>query len=159
VGANIGEALQFLVGLAEVIVELEDFFALHIEVKVDLDLAFEDFRVDRLEDVIDRADLRGPRCVPVLFADRRHEDNRHAVHGFALLHQRGGLKTVHVRHLHIEQHDGKAVAQDERERLVARGSLEYGGVQRPEDLFGRQQVLLAVVDDQNIRLQCRDWSQ
>ena len=67
------------------------------------------------------------------------------------LDQLRGLEAVHARHLDVEQDDREVVAQERRERLVARVREHELVAERLEDRLERDEVLGPVVDEQDVR--------
>jgi hypothetical protein len=80
------------------------FPALPVELQEEVDLALQNHRVQRLEQVVNCTYLIALEYVFVFLADGRDEDNRDVLGVLALTHQFGHLKPVHSRHLHIQQH-------------------------------------------------------
>ena len=123
--------------------------ALLPEVDEDRDLRAEDVRVEGLEDVVDGAGRIAAEDVPLVLRDRRQEDDRDRRRARAALDQLGRLEAVHVRHLDVEQ-DAREVAV---EQLAQRGLSGLHGdellVERLERRLERQQVLGAIVDEED----------
>jgi hypothetical protein len=72
-----------------------------------------------------------------------------------LLHQHGGLKAIHPRHLHVEQNNGESVTEHQGKRLIPRIGGENSRIQVAEYLLRRQQILPTVIYDQDIGP--REW--
>ena len=126
-----------------------DLLRLLIQLDEDAHLGAENGRHDRRQNVIDRAQRIALKGV-CLIRKRGDKDNRRALAAFALTDQRGRLKTVHVRHVHIEQDDGEVVFQQSAQRLAPRADADHVLPQHVEDRFHRQQLVGHVVDDQDV---------
>ena len=68
-----------------------------------------------------------------------------------LLDQLRGLEPVHARHLDVEQDRRELLVQQPPQRLLARVGADEVGVERLEDRLQGEQVLGAVVDEQQLR--------
>ena len=71
----------------------------------DRDLRAQHLRLERLEEVVDRAGRVAAEDVALFLRDRREEDDRDVARPLALLDQLGGLEPVELRHLDVEHHD------------------------------------------------------
>ena len=104
--AELGELLR-----GELLGLLADLPVLLPQLDEDRDLRAQDLRVERLEDVVDRADLVAAEDVLLLLRERRQEDDRDRARPLALLDHLGRLEPVHARHLDVEQDDREVVAR------------------------------------------------
>jgi hypothetical protein len=59
----------------------------------------------------------------------------------------GDLVAIHLRHLHVEQHDRELAAQELAQRRVAGAHAHDIAIQVTEQRFERDQVALDIVDD------------
>ena len=80
---------------------------LEIQLDEHVDLRPQDLRLERFEDVVDRADGVSLEDVLLVLADRREEDDRDELRSLARLDHLRCLEPVHARHLHVEQNDGE----------------------------------------------------
>ena len=115
----------------------------------DLDLRAQHDGIQRLEEIVDGSRLIAAKDVVGLLADRRHEDDRHGARALAGADQLGGLEAVQPRHLDVEQDHREVVAQQCAQRLVAGARLDQAAAQRCQHGLQRDEVLLAVVDEQD----------
>jgi serine acetyltransferase len=125
---------------------------LQVQVDEDGDLRPQHPGIERLGDVVD-----GARRVPAegklgVRPGRGQEDDRHVLRAALLLDLRGGLEAVHARHDDVKQDDREVV----RERRLDGGLTGPGEdqflVERRQDRLEREQVLGAVIDEQDLRL-------
>jgi serine acetyltransferase len=125
---------------------------LHVQVDEDGDLGPQHPGIERLGDVVD-----GARRVPAegklgVRPRRGQEDDRHVLCAAPLLDLRGGLEAVHAGHDDVKQDDREVV----RERRLDGGLTGPGEdqflVKRRQDRLEREQVLGAVIDEQDLRL-------
>jgi hypothetical protein len=155
----VGKLLVALRALATELRELLDrkllglepkLLVLLVQVDEDCDLAPQDLGLERLEHVVDRADLVAPKDVLLILGERGQEDDRDVPRALSFLDQRGGLEAVESRHLDVEQDDREVVAaEQEPQRLVARADADQLLGERLEDSLERDQVLRAVVDEED----------
>ena len=82
-----------------------DVLLAHVQVDERCDLRAEDLRLERLEQVIDRAHRVALEDVRFLLADRGEEDDRDVLRTFARLDQPRRLEAVHPWHLDVEQNE------------------------------------------------------
>ena len=106
---------------------LLDLAALLPQLDEHRDLRAQDVRVDRLEDVVDRAGRVAAIDVRLVLRERRHEDDRDVPRALALLDQRRELEAVEVRHLDVEQDAREVVEQELLQRGGARTSPRRAG--------------------------------
>ena len=126
-----------------------DLLVLLPQLDEDVDLRAQDLRVERLEDVVDRADLVPAEDVAILLREGGQEDNRDHARALALLDHLGDLEAVEVGHLDVEQDDREVVAvEQDAQRFRARSRVHELVAERLEDRAQRDQVLRAVVDEQ-----------
>jgi hypothetical protein len=107
---QIGECPPAFVGLmlAQELGLPEDADLGSIEVREYPHLGAQDLRIERLQQVVDRAVRVPPGGKVLSSAHRGEEDDRRLVRARALANQPGGLETVHLRHLDVHQ-DQRAV--------------------------------------------------
>ena len=67
-------------------------------------------------------------------------------------HQLGQLEPVHLRHLHVDDRERDVVGEEHLERLGARAGPQEHGVVAAQQRLERDEVLLPVVDEQDLRL-------
>ena len=90
---------QFLFGLRLA----GDLLAQLVQVDEYRDLGLQHHRIDRLEDIIDRAHRVAAHQVLGFLVDRRQENDRDARSLRAFADQRGRFVAVHIGHEHVEQ--------------------------------------------------------
>ena len=111
----------------------------------------EDVRVERFEQVVDRA-VRVPlEHVRRVAADRRDEHDRHRAQAWMRLDERRGLEAVDAGHLHVEQHDGELVGEQALEGLFTRGRADDAVAEWGEHRVEADQVRGDVVHEQDRR--------
>jgi len=114
-------------------------------------LRAKDVRIIWLEEIVDCADVVAASDVARVLADRGEEDDRHVARARPPAKERGGLETVHLRHLHVEQDDGELHLQRVLQRLdPGRRADDVHVLERLEDRLQRQEVRRLVVDDEDI---------
>src|SRR5205085_1577213 len=101
---------QELLGLADVQLPFPEKVGLEPEGRIDGDLEPEDFRVERLAEIVDPSNLVALLYPRVLGEDRRHEDDRNIAPGLHLLDARSGLEAVQAGHLHVHQDEVDVLA-------------------------------------------------
>ena len=69
----------------------------------------------------------------------------------ALLDQLRGLEAVHARHLDVEQDRRELLVEQAPQRLLARRGADEIRVERLEDRLQGEQVLGAIVDQEELR--------
>ena len=121
----------------------------------DADLGPQHLGVVGLEQVVHRAGGVALVDVRRLGRDRRHEDDRDLPRAVARLDQPRGLEPVEPRHLHVEQDHRVVVLQQRLERLLARRRRRHAAVQRREHRLHRNEVVVAIVDEQDLGLHPR----
>src|SRR2546426_4003631 len=91
------------------------------------------FRVEGLDDVVDRP--VGVALDDLLFftVDGGHENNRRVTRSRTFPDQSGGREAVKIGHLHVEQDQRALVVQQEPERLPPRRGSDQALPQRFED--------------------------
>ena len=124
-----------------------DFLRLRKQVDEYRHLRPQDDRIDRFEDVVDRAHCIAAQQVFGLLVDRRQKDDRDALGLVARADDLGGLVAVHPRHVDVEQDDRELALQQVPKRLLTRT--------RHDDLtkilkHGRncQQIALVIIDEE-----------
>jgi hypothetical protein len=131
---------------------LADLALLDVEVDEHADLGAQDLRLERFEDVVDRAHRVALKDVFLLLADRGEEDDRNVLERLARLDQLRRLEAVHARHLHVEQNDGEVPLEQATQRLLARRGADDALSQRLENRLEREKILRPVVHDEDIDL-------
>src|SRR5262249_47086433 len=99
-------------------VKLSDLFGFPVKFDEDRDLRFQRVRVNRLGDVIYRAEriaLGDVRLAPALVSGQ--EDDRDVARAFSLADQRRRLNAVHLGHAHVQQDNGRIPVEQELERF------------------------------------------
>ena len=119
-----------------------------VEVDEDADLGLEDQRVDRFEDIIDRAHLITLDEMLGLLVHRGQEDNRDAGGLLALADQAGGLIAVESGHEDVEEDDREIFLEQAAQR-VAPGGSGHHRCDRAQNFSQREQVPLVIVDNQD----------
>ncbi len=99
---------------------------LALELREHGDLRAQHRRIERLEDVVHAAGLVPAQDVLDVLA------------------------AVHPRHLHVEQDNGEVVEEQLAQRLLARARGDQVDAERREHGLERQEILLAVVDEQDL---------
>jgi hypothetical protein len=110
----------------------------------------EDLRVERLEDVVDRAELVAAEDVRLAAREGGQEDDRRVFGAVALTDQRRGLEPVEIRHLHVEQDYGEVQVQELAQRRRARLRGDEVRLHVPEDRLEGKEVVRLVIDQQNV---------
>src|SRR5207244_3339014 len=100
----------------------------------------------------DGADGVAPGHVALALVNGGEEDDRRVLRLLALADQGGGLEAVYIRHLNVEKDHGKLVVQEVLERFAAGGRLDQVLAEVAEDRLQGDQVLGAVVDQQDVDL-------
>ena len=118
------------------------------EFEEDADLAQQYRRIDRFEQIVDRAGGIARLDIAMVRTQRGDEDDRNVAGPRVLPHQAGRFKTIHVRHLHVHQHDRVVVLQHQAQRFLARHRGMQLAAERREYPFERKQVFLFIVDEQ-----------
>ena len=121
------------------------------QIDEDGDLGAQQVGVDRLEDVVDRADLVSLEDLLVVLGKRGDEDDRDVLRARALLDHARGLEAVDVRHVDVQEDAGEVVQEDLAQRRDARVDAHEEMTERFEHRLERDEVLLAVVDEQDRR--------
>jgi len=104
-----------------------------------------------LDDVVDRAVGVALEDLLLLAADRGDEDDGCVAGALPLADQRRRLEPVELRHLHVEEDERAILLEEEAQRFPTRARLDQALVQRFEDCFQRQEIRLAIVDDEDRR--------
>ena len=122
-----------------------------LEVQLDehRDLRAQDHRVDRLEDVVDRAHRIGARDVLVVLVDRADEDDRDVARALATADQLRGRVTIQAGHVRVEQDDGAFFAQQEAQRVLARAGFDDALLELGQHVRQREAIVRLVVDDED----------
>src|SRR5512133_1856288 len=115
----------------------------------DLDLRPQHPGVERLRQEVDGARGVAPIGLVRLTVDGGEEDDGDVVRWRPALDVSRGLVAVHLRHLDVEQYEGHALDEKVLESLLAARGRDQLVPQVPEDGFQGQQVLGAIVDQQD----------
>ncbi|MNV23529.1 hypothetical protein D3C71_1145430 [compost metagenome] len=111
-----------------------------------LDLGLENLWIERFEQVIHRATgIALDHGVLGLFIGGQENDRREAG-PLAAAHQARHLKTVHARHLHIQQHQVHIVFEQQTEGLETRGSRNDLPVLALQQRAHADQILRVIID-------------
>ena len=73
------------------------------------------------------------------------------IQDFVAAHQFGRLEPVHVRHLHVQKNQGEVVVEQQAQGLLAGGGADDVQVRAFQEMFQGQQVLRAIVHDQDVK--------
>ncbi len=125
---------------------LLDLLVLLEEFDKDGHLRSENFGIDRLDDVIYRAQRIAAAEMTDTGAVRRQKDNRNVARFFPAANQFSCLQTIDARHVDIQQHHRHVVIEEITQRIFARGRADQNSVRRLQDRLERQQIGGAVVD-------------
>ena len=117
-GGGLENQLVLLAEPRQLVRLLLERLALAEQLHEDVDLGAEDVRVERLEDVVDGAELVAAEDIRLAARQRGEEDDRRVAGAVALADQAGGLEAVEVGHLHVEQHDREVRVQQMTEGLA-----------------------------------------
>ena len=126
-----------------------DRFALSKELHEHADLGAQNLGMKRLEDVVDRAELVAAEHTGLVPAHRGQKNDRRVMRFVALANQAGGLESVQIGHLHVEQDHRKFTLQQRPQRLATRLSLDKVLVHVGQDRLQSEQVR-ALIDQKNI---------
>jgi hypothetical protein len=127
-----------------------DLLGLAEQLDEDGDLRAQDVGLDRLEDVIDRAERVAARDVALAGRVGGEEDDRDVARLLAPADEGGRLEAVDAGHVHVQEDDGHVAFEQVAQRLVAGGGLDEVPVRRLEDGVERDQVRRVVIDDQDV---------
>ena len=97
-----------------------DFLVLEIKLGEKPHFRFEDFRLERLGHVIDRAERIAFEDVLLVAARGGNENDRRVLRAFAFADQLGEFETVESGHLDVEQDEGDILGQQVAQRFVSR---------------------------------------
>ncbi len=126
--------------------------ALAVQLDQHRDLAAQDLRHHRDGNVVDRADLVALEAVELADVHAGDEDDRCLLEARVIVNQPRRLEAVHVRHAHIQQHDGELRPHELLERFDAgAGPDEVLPELAQHRLVGEQPSRL-VVDQQDVYL-------
>ena len=114
-----------------------------------LDLAAQDIRPHRRQDVIDRAERVAVRRLHLVGVGG-DEDDRRVRRPLVLPDELGGLQAVDVRHVDVEQDDGELAREHLAQRLRARAHHHQVLLELLEDRPEDEQLLRQIVDDQDV---------
>ena len=114
-----------------------------------LDLAAQDIRPHRRQDVIDRAERVAVRRLHLVGVGG-DEDDRRVRRPLVLPDELGGLEAVDVRHVDVEQDDGELAREHLAQRLRARAHHHQVLLELLEDRPEDEQLLRQIVDDQDV---------
>ena len=117
----------------------------------DRHLRAQDARVDRLEDVVDGARRIPAIEVLLLLREGRDEDDGNVLRALAALDQLRELVPVEIRHLDVEEDAGEILEQQLLERRGPRRDGDEAVPERLEYRLEREEILLVVVDEQDVR--------
>ena len=123
---------------------------LPVQLDEDRDLRTKHLRVERLEEVVDGTRRVAAEHVLLLLRDRGQEDDRDRLRPLALLDQLCRVEPVETRHLDVEQDAREVVVEQRPERLLAGLRADEVLAERLEDRSQGDEVLLAVVDEQQV---------
>src|SRR5438067_8936 len=121
------------------------------EIDEDRHLRAEDFGIERLEEVIDRALLVAAEDVRRVLVDGGEEDDGDVPVARPLLDHLRGLDAVEPRHLHVHQDEREVGLQQLPQRLLAGMRVEELLTEGVEDRIERHQIGRMVVDHQDAR--------
>ena len=112
------------------------------------DLGPKDGRVERLEQVVDGADLVAAEHGVLVAAGRGQEDDRDVGAAVALLDHGRRLEAVDAGHLHVEDDHCEVPGQQMAQGLLPRPGPHHGVAEGFEHGLHGEQVLGAVVDEE-----------
>ena len=124
--------------------------ALAIQVDEDLHLALDRIGVERLVEEVDRSVLVALERVVELLAGGADENDRQVLGARHAADQLRELEAVHAGHLDVEDRQRELVFEQQRQRLLAGGSLVDAVAVVPDRGLQGQQVLGEIVDDQEL---------
>src|SRR5262249_3332311 len=110
------------------------------------------FGMERLEDVVHRAELVAAKYVRLVAAQRCEKNDRRVARFVALANEARGLESGEIGHLYIEQDDREFAVEERFERSGARLRLDQALAALREDRLERQQIRRLIVDEQNVDL-------
>ena len=122
--------------------------ALLVQGHEDVDLALHGIDIERLVQEVDGAAFIALEGEIHFLAGRRDEDDGDVARLLRAAHQLRQLKTIHFRHLHVEDGQREIVLQQQGQRLFARGGLVDAAVALADQRIERAQVFRQIVDDQ-----------
>ena len=142
--------LEFAVLFLEQLCLLLNLLILLKEFDENRHLRSQDISIDRLHDVINRA--QGVSAAEMADAGgvRSQKDDRDVARFFAAANQLRRLQSVDAGHVDVQQHYGYIVIEKIAQRILARRRAHQISVRRLQDRLERQQIGGAVVDHQNI---------
>ncbi len=135
----------------EALLALPQRAGLLVQVHEDGDLRAQHVRVERLEQVVDRAHRVAAEHVVALLVDRGQEDDRQVLRVLSAADVLRRLEAVEPGHLHVQQREREVLLEQALQRLLARAGLHDPVAQGVEHGAQRHQVLRQVVDDQDVR--------
>ena len=121
------------------------------EIHEDRHLGAQDLRVERLEQIVDRAFLVTAEDVRRVLVYGGEEDDGDVPVAPALLDQLGGLDAVEPGHLHVHQDQGEVRLEQVPQRLLAGMRVHQLLGERLEDGCERHQIRRMVVDHEDAR--------
>ena len=139
----------------ERVVQLGERPRLAEQIDEDADLRAQDLRVDRLAQIVDRADTVAAQDVVLVDRVRRQEQDRDVLRALALLDQRRQLDAAHARHLDVEHDRRELVPHQAEQRLVGRRRADQRAVDVAEHHLEHVEVSRLIVDDEDLRLLVR----
>jgi hypothetical protein len=128
-----------------------ELLGLLVQLNEDRDLGAQHFRVERLEDIVDRAGRVAAEHLLLVLRDGGDEDDGDVLRPLALLDQCGGLEAVELWHRDVEQNDRDVVTEKLAERVLPGMGKDQVLAQRVKDRLEGEEVLGAVVDEQDVR--------
>ena len=120
------------------------------ELDEDRHLGAQDLGHDRSQDVVHRLERIPPRNVR-LVAEGSDEDDGRVLRPRSFPDEGCRLEPVQNRHAHVEQDDGEVLREETPERLLPGAGLDDVDAEIEEDRLERDELVRAVVDDQDAR--------
>ncbi len=129
-----------------------ELLLLPVEDEEDLRLVAQDHGLDGLVQKIDHARLVSAKEGAAFVRAGRHQDDGHVHRALRPAHQLGELDAVHLRHLHVDDGEREVVYQQGLQGGAAGAYAHELHSFAAENAREREQVLLAVVDQQKLHV-------
>src|SRR5205085_8660611 len=129
---------------------LLQLLALAEELNEDVDLRAKDVGMERLEDVVDGAELVTAEDVRLAPFHRGQENDRRVARLLAFTNERRGFEAVEVGHLHVEEDDCELAIEQMFERAIPALGAHQVLPHLSEDRLEREEVVGLVVDQQYV---------
>src|SRR5437660_7956091 len=143
-------SLQVLIDGSELFRLLPCLLAHLEQVHEHRNFGFQYSRCEGLDEVIHGANGITTEYGQLTRVARSEENNRRVLGPLAFANQRRGLKTIHPRHMHVEQDDSKVLLQHTAKSLSAGIGLDQILSQFGQDGLQSQETLWTVVYQQDV---------